>query len=797
MELSPFEIYVSPRPLKVAFLLDPKQNSLDHLDVVLEYCHEKWGGRYHPIALTEGSQLTEQAWLMLESLDPDVVLSLRQLTGPLVEEIEHRLSPFHLKVVEPPQKGSRFAIELDEDGLSILPSVSNIRQASYVGSAVVDTVVGSDADSGVQAFVHRSLGTFSEIHAIREALKQNKVVPFEVTDIPSLARALRSVTSYRGYAYPIQLCAVPNHLREGSRLHGADHFTVFVGDAMEDVVASWNHALQVPKYLRTLLMQAWLPTSFLDITELQEPLGRWLSLQADPNGSMNKEIRFTSASLSVNQLQTRLASIMQHLSVRGNIWAEGETEIRAARNFNRPSLRPKTSIYYRGGSASEQLELSEPAVEPSWRNGEYWVADFLIQHQSQDFTNYIREFWWQFPPRNGLVQSMFNRLARVQADGLPSVLVARGNPSVRLSLRSQPALFSQLARRANAPPNRDDPREPYGRAAFADARHADKGRYFRGFVQLFGGLFPAYQVLSNRYWRNTFVQMASGTLSDEARVQAIRNRLAKELARNGAGEATQVTLERLARFVLDQARNLPHGGRESPYRRLLAAAQAEFKEWQEAVGSQGASRSFDEADFSSSLASLVEAGVMLVGVQPKCPACGYRVWRLVDEVTQHLTCKGCGSPFPLEPEAEWHYKLNSLVEAGVDRHGLLPVVLLLGQLMQQSAHSFLYDVGIELFEDVAGRPVGELDVMVVVDGRFSIGEVKQTVGLFGTEDFTRMEIVARRLRPHEVFFTSLDRDIPPHLERKITELRERLVPMRVAVNWYPLSGHIHEPAIVY
>jgi hypothetical protein len=66
-------------------------------------------------------------------------------------------------------------------------------------------------------------------------------------------------------------------------------------------------------------------------------------------------------------------------------------------------------------------------------------------------------------------------------------------------------------------------------------------------------------------------------------------------------------------------------------------------------------------------------------------------------------------------------------------------------------------------------PVSDLDIAVILDGQFVIGEVKQSRNLFDQETFAKMESIARRLLPDMLLFASMDpeptvfvaRDTPP------------------------------------
>jgi hypothetical protein len=143
----------------------------------------------------------------------------------------------------------------------------------------------------------------------------------------------------------------------------------------------------------------------------------------------------------------------------------------------------------------------------------------------------------------------------------------------------------------------------------------------------------------------------------------------------------------------------------------------------------------------------------------------------------------------MEPEPCWHYRLNSLARAAHAEHGLLPVVLALGQLLMDARSVFLFAPCLDLFENDDKGPIGDLDIAVILDGKFVIGEVKQTRDLFDEATFTNMESIARRLLPDTLLFASMEREPTALINKEIARLSKALQPLSITVSWYPLHEH--------
>ena len=99
---------------------------------------------------------------------------------------------------------------------------------------------------------------------------------------------------------------------------------------------------------------------------------------------------------------------------------------------------------------------------------------------------------------------------------------------------------------------------------------------------------------------------------------------------------------------------------------------------------------FNEDSVKDSLSRMLDLGVIQMGFAQKCYRCGSKNWFLVDEVRQTLTCVGCRYDFSIPAEPPISYRLNSLVRRGIFAHGLVPVVLVLGQMLEDARSSFFF-----------------------------------------------------------------------------------------------------------
>jgi hypothetical protein len=284
------------------------------------------------------------------------------------------------------------------------------------------------------------------------------------------------------------------------------------------------------------------------------------------------------------------------------------------------------------------------------------------------------------------------------------------------------------------------------------------------------------------------VDLLSGRTAhtDAERLEVVGNALRKRLGANRAQfyeDSKAVTW--LANYVLKVARSLPAPSRDLEFCVFEEHAKQEMEDFNARRAGQEP-WAYSQADLINALADLTDCGVLRIGVQARCPSRGYRAWHHIDDAKQTLRCGGCNAAFPMPPEQRRHYRLNSLARAAHAEHGLLPVVLVLGQLLMDARSAFLFAPCLGLFENDDKRPVGDLDIAAILDGQFVNGEVKQPRDLFDEATFAKMEGIARRLLPDVLLFASMDREPTVLITKEIARLSEALRPLSIAVRRYPL-----------
>ena len=347
-----------------------------------------------------------------------------------------------------------------------------------------------------------------------------------------------------------------------------------------------------------------------------------------------------------------------------------------------------------------------------------------------------------------------------------------------------------------------DPRTQVADKRYYSVEISDKGKYLQGVLDLFGNLTFANYVLSNPYWREMFDILSKNPRAEQHAHKAVANRLSKEIGRLGPLTVeNQLAIESIARLAVNEAKKLDSKQKEFPFDDFVQEAEHWRKRYMESVTLADDQSEediiafgFRPEDIKNRLAQLAKRNIIQIGVKPRCPSCGIVSWYHVGDINQHLTCQGCRIQFPLHPELTWHYRLNELIHAAHALHGTMPVILVLAQLLEESRTSFLFTSNLNLLaeprDELSERldKVAEIDIACVQDGKFIIGEVKQSMKLFGRNDFDAIAEIAERTKPDIVLFSCMDSQQPTqNIANHIDRIGERLSPLEIDVKWYELS----------
>ena len=659
----------------------------------------------------------------------------------------------------------------------------------------------------VQPHTQRFLGELSEV---------NKKVCL-ITDLESLATVLLELARTPDIVFRDQICALPNTEREIEVSTWTDYFDVIVGDELQDIVYFWNSLLMLERWKRLRMNQLWLPKVLATDPNMEEALYAWFRRMTYLYGNNPGILRFVSFSTGQEELEDianrfRERFNTHNLHVRTTAVCFEEPQI--------PVFRREDSFFthigegmdiHRTQGNEEILELVEPKELFQSDLAGHWMADFYIEFTHDRYGNHEdvikrldrSSLYWRFSNRNHLTHHIFDKPSRVKRNGFPSVMMRIEDKVLRFALDEAESAVASLFWRNNRPVDEhSDPRTQLVTAPYYLAEPSDKGKYLQGVLELFGNLTFAYEILRNPYWRTMFDVLSKNINAEQHAHEFIANKLKKEIGRSRPLTVdNSAAIGSIAKLLVNEAKKLDFKQKEFPFEEFTQEAERRQEKYIEKMKSAGNQSEMDMANFGFrqedvkiALAQLTQRNIVQIGINPHCPRCGLAQWYHVDDIGQHLTCQGCRIQFPLHPELTWHYRLNELIHAAHALHGTTPVILVLGQLLEESRTSFLFSPNLNLLtkpQDESPEELdkaAEVDIACIQDGKFIIGEVKQSRRHFSAADFDTMAEIAERTKPKKVLFSCIDSQKPtPSIVNHMDRIRNRLSPLEIVVTWYELE----------
>ena len=639
-----------------------------------------------------------------------------------------------------------------------------------------------------------------------------------MTDRKSLAAALLELSQTYGIVFRDRMCALPNTERDSEEDTPTDRFDVIVGDTLQDVVYFWNSPLLVGRWKRERMNQMWLLKTLATDPDMEDALCAWINRAAYLSSGTPGMVRFVSFSTEERELENIASKFRENIHahnihVRTTAQCFTEPQIPNFRPEDPLSFQRENSFFFgehsidihRAQGNTDIIELTEPRGLAQHGINGHWMADFHIEFTHDRYVNHEdmragrTPFFWQFPNRNHLMRYMFDKPGRVKRNGFPSVMMPKGKKVLRFTLREADSVVASLFWRDNRPIHEhSDPRTQLATSPYDSVETSDKGKYLQGVLELFGNLTFANQILSNPYWRAMLDALSKNTSAEQNAHKSTANKLTKLI--RGKGSLTHEdseAIESLTAHIINESKKLDLKQKEFPFDKFVQEAE----QWQEKYVLENDQSEVDieyldfrPEDVRDALEQLTRRNIVQVGVKPRCPSCGMANWYHVDDIGQHLTCQGCRIQFSLHPELTWHYRLNELIHAAHALHGTTPVILVLGHLLNESKTSFLFSPNLNLLSEPQDESserlekTAEVDIACIQDGKFIIGEVKQSMSRFSTKDFDDIAEIAKRTKPDKVLFSCIDSLQPTSfITGNIERIEKELSPLEIDVEWYRLN----------
>lgn len=833
------------RPMRLAFLVEDSEHVGLALDGIFADCYRRWGGRFSLVVPCVDRQIKESYWRWLEAFDPDVIYSYVELPDTEILKLHERLGPsaieFHKHHGEPRLDVFGFKPEYRMAPLSSLSTIFQLARHGRHGEPLTPlSLIDCWHTSEPSRFLSDNFGTYRSSYAtgIYPADARGAAEPLTIVSPEHLAD--------RHYAVPTTLRAIPDEQvafralaeqratslartsiifatkPEVSKPGWSDSFNLVIGDSLDDRLLFWNARLLIPSWLDRDLCCLRISTAQLDDEEFFSTLVLYLNRHIDVNNGAGGQAQLTirSASLMAAELEmvaARLRAARAWSWIRVEPVADADVMIPSAGEIEKS---PASGGLWLGAHGDwTELEWQEPKIQPAPSapdhlsdvpprqqfGGGVWANDFLIEadHPGPRLgtTNY-----WCLPRRWRMAEAFKASFAR-PAPG--PIWAGRASREGFLTLfqSSQYALddiavpscaeairyaLARDGRWATTPGHKGAP-VPASRSLQMGA--SNEARYLKGVVGLAGDFGKAVDFLLHPFLRGLFSQLG-GTPSlplDKVAptVQRLQRQFPATVPFNLADESDTAALGRL---IVKASQDLKSPSSFLRYGDLVERWRAHRTEFWTKFGKPQNNdpavdwEAHEMASLDTCLAEMRSRNMLFQGHQWTCAECHHRNWVDFSGLAPVLSCAICRHAFDAPISFEWLFRANEFLIEALRDHSVLSLLWAIGALRYDARFSFL-TTGPSWFwfNDPDGPPEAEADLLLVIDGRSVVCEVKSSWTGVRSSDLEKLAALAKRLAADVAVLAVMD--IGEKKGEKIAATRVTLAAVGIEFKVITLSTH--------
>lgn len=807
------EVKASNRPVKIAYLVPYEESSTSHMlvDAVFYESYTRWAGAYTLLVPSSSKEFLNPAYeAWLEFFDPDFVYTYVGLEEDLVKKIDRLCSPIALLQHEIRKRNSdelhwRAFIRNWDYYFAPVSSMTTVQSPHAQYPLLMRrkpeseiTVITQYSDKPEHRLLSDNFGTAFDVHMstrpIPGLFQTLCLVPSDLPDhivagterCTSIADMLSAINGRK--VVPIVRFAMAHSeaIPKVEPFEWTHSFNLFIGKTILDRIHFWNARHFTPSHATTpgaLILEK----SFFEDASLVTQLGKYLNnnnFLGRGNGIYEVSIR--SYSHSEEELS----------SIRDKLKQSTYNSVFIPKSFSVPAVPSKADLkhsYYKRSSDTYTFKLTEdtntlPAKEPEHftyipprykgvTKGQ-WIVELDIQRHNNlsRYSNVVDN--WVLPRRRKIVRAFTNNLAKVTVGHRLALLPTTENfPFDRstnkeylykLSLPDDETFFLHLVLDFFQYPQ-DDLRASIAKNSYQDLSISDKGQNLRGVISMFDSLSDAYEILTNKYWR--------------------------EVLRAGKEDSAKY-------LVFDRAKLDGFLPNDRPTRERL------MKELH--LSDIGAVSIFMNNNLTDTLEYLIRTNVFYEVHQWRCQYCGHTNSRSFDGMKIKNSCEICSKEYFAPIDLEWTYQLNDFVYRSLTKHTGLPVLWTLGFLQDcPTTGSFWYLPEVDLYEKRDDpEKKNEMDIICVLEGRCYAVEVKLSAFPFITKSEEVDSFVKKiKLIQPDVAMLSFERycepgenvaDTKASLTKVSDEIRKRIdshIELRIIVA-HDIHGFNDHPACI-
>ncbi len=196
---------------------------------------------------------------------------------------------------------------------------------------------------------------------------------------------------------------------------------------------------------------------------------------------------------------------------------------------------------------------------------------------------------------------------------------------------------------------------------------------------------------------------------------------------------------------------------------------------------------------------LLNFGAYFIGYRVKCGNCGSAIWYGLPEISNNFPCKGCMQNIKLPMESNIYYRINDVIKNNLisnsgsknnNSHGNLTVISTLFAIKMKSNKSFYFLPCQNYFKNGTKTPISDIDLICISDGKFIIGEAKNSVSDFNKKEINNLIFLGNNINPNQIILSFREGDIKKldkHIERLKKELKNKnieILPLKVGARMF-------------
>jgi len=823
-----------PRPVRVAFLIQGGEHAHLALDGIFADCYSRWGGRFSLIVPCTADGIMPSFWPWLEAYDPDIVYSYVSLNRTNILEIHERLSPaqyrFHNLGPNPRLDVFGFKPKYDFAPLSSLSTIFKLARYRPLSSEraairIIDSwhtetptrfftdnfgTYHASAATGIYPSDATAAANLLTVVSPEKKSSRRFGVPQDLDDVPTELAAFNEFSKRSATSLSVLSALFSPKLDIDDRSWSGT-FNLVVGNSFEDRLLFWNARLFIPAWLNNDICCFRVDMEHLKESEFLTILVHTLNLRnhvTDSGGgqphtilrsmSLSKEDlaeaqRFVQNAKPWSYITTEAVTGLEAIAPDPGSLQRARESNRFANEFSRPDWPDFVwSPPVARPPAVAPDHLSDAPVRQIFTQG-YWCTDFVLECDGPGTGPLFGgNNKWELPHRWRMAGAFKATWAsppsyavppptRRSRDGKLGIFLCTDRPIVSIEIPSAEVAMQHALTTDGRWARTDAEHElVYLPHKVAWAEPSNEARYFTGVLGMAGDIRMAEAFLLHPFLIKVFAMLGGTPNINKNDVTPTVNRLRKIAPRQPAFDLEHED-ERgaLANLIVKAARGLKNPLAFVRYDWLKEEWGKYRKAYWEGHPQQNEkSHDFDwdkheEASLEACLIDLRKRQFLFQGHYWSCKNCHHKNWVDLNALATELCCEVCKKATPAPIDIEWLFRPNEFLIESLRDHSILSLIWALSALRQRAQRSFIFVKPTWFgFTEEATRPDAEADLLVLLDGKAVLCEIKSSWHGLRISDIEDLVKLALRLRPDVALLGVMEKGTGP--TTKLESARQQL-----------------------